>query len=933
MGRKAHVDFPALEYNGSITLVTFLEGYGGSPMIFLIPRWFGKFVACAVCTALILTAPGLQGYRAVAQTLGVGGGVAASGNVPSLLPMPAGPGSLENPDIDLSVYTFELGLPLEDLLALENLAEGSFPAFERHTTQIQGRETLFTNTQLPKDAKQEQTLASLNRLQNARKDWESGKVGRWEAIGHVFDFSGPWQGKPFVKAALLGLHQATPSLGLSLKGEDETNPRLHRDEGESLAKSLKSHIVKLAQEIGERNFVQYENLEQASRTIEKTFRSYGYTPQPQTYQAQGKEFRNWIAEKKGSNPDAPTLILGAHYDTARGTPGADDNASGVAVLLETARLLRNVPTENTVRFVAFSTEEPPFFNTNDMGSAHYAKALRKKGERVGGMVSLEMLGYYSDEEGSQKHPPNLEGRYPTKGNFIALVGDLRSQNFLKGLERHFRKNSEFPLVTASFPSHLVPNIASSDHRSFWEVGYPALMLTDTAFLRNPHYHQKTDTIDRIDYRRLALLTQGLYDTVRDWAQTSASNTLVPKARPLAQPILGLNAVSDNEPPNLSSAKPSDEPLFMEPGDPKSVSPYLAPKPPSNMKGLQNRPWKALQQGMREITAGRGAEAVALARRYRRRFRKAERRLGDRDAYTDLFGRVRRANEHPQGLMEWYSRPSSYRSKVTEDEPERNDYMATPFHKTVTVEIKQQQAMVAMAPSRADGSSPMVVYFRRWLDDSGLASNVPFSVSHGHHYFLVIKDSRQAARLHALLRKVGPFEEAIPDELETLLRQGVVESALVLHKSRLHSVWGWPGYSTLLEGNGVRYSSYGRGDYYDEKIQETIATLWTSRMSALFGDVPATPSPPRSREDEAYFFWGYIAMVTIGMVAGAFLTYWLELPAYAVLGVFIYFAFLPKQSSPGKSLFHGLFLSLATGGVIYLFITLFIPWALGTLTSP
>ena len=205
---------------------------------------------------------------------------------------------------------------------------------------------------------------------------------------------------------------------------------------------------------------------------------------------------------------APEIILvGAHYDSVRGSPGANDNASGVAALLEIGRALKDAGLRRTVRLVAFVNEEPPFFFWGEMGSGVYARAARARGD-IRLMMSLEMLGAYSDEPGGQRYPPFLGWFYPDRANFIAFVSNLESRHVLRRTVEAFRSVSAFPSETLAAPG-MVPGVSLSDQISFWREGYPAIMVTDTAYYRYPHYHTAQDTPDKIDYARMAQVVEGL----------------------------------------------------------------------------------------------------------------------------------------------------------------------------------------------------------------------------------------------------------------------------------------------------------------------------------------------------------------------------------------------------------------------------------------
>jgi Zn-dependent M28 family amino/carboxypeptidase len=249
--------------------------------------------------------------------------------------------------------------------------------------------------------------------------------------------------------------------------------------------------------------------------IEQEFRDLGYAVESQPYECEGTTVRNLIVEKAGSNPELAGIVIGAHYDTVVTTPGADDNATGVAGLLELARLLKNHPTRRTIKFVAFPHEEPPYFFTHLMGSRKYAEALKQKGESVLVMLALEMLGY-AGENHRQLYPVplmRLIGRYPKHGNFIALVGNLRSLAMMSIVRKSMRGQNTVGVESLSAPG-FIPPLFLSDHSSFWKAGYPALMITDTAFLRNPHYHKESDTPDTLNFTFLANVVSSLFAAVQ-----------------------------------------------------------------------------------------------------------------------------------------------------------------------------------------------------------------------------------------------------------------------------------------------------------------------------------------------------------------------------------------------------------------------------------
>ena len=233
----------------------------------------------------------------------------------------------------------------------------------------------------------------------------------------------------------------------------------------------------------------------------------------QCYQAKEVESENLEVSRPGKTRPQEIVLVGAHYDTVEGSPGADDNASGIAALLELSHLFASVETECTLRFVAFTNEEPPFFFWGRMGSAVYAETAKARGEDIRLMISLEMLGAYSDRPGSQGYPPFLKHFYPDRGNFIAMVSNRASREELRQLVAAFQAHSDFPVESlATF--EFVPGVAWSDHLSFWRQGYPAMMVTDTAFYRNAAYHSAADTPERLNYPAMAQVVEGLFHALR-----------------------------------------------------------------------------------------------------------------------------------------------------------------------------------------------------------------------------------------------------------------------------------------------------------------------------------------------------------------------------------------------------------------------------------
>jgi Zn-dependent M28 family amino/carboxypeptidase len=285
---------------------------------------------------------------------------------------------------------------------------------------------------------------------------------------------------------------------------------------EQVTDALKGHVYALADRIGERNLMLPEALHAAERYIAGQWEAQGYSVNRLAYAVKGIECANLEAERHGNRYPLDIILIGAHYDTVFGSPGADDNASGVAALLELSRLFMSSEPEKTIRFVAFVNEEAPFFAGRHMGSLIYAKAAKERGDRIRFMVSLEMLGCYYDTPNSQRYPVLLKYIYPDRANFIAFVSNRHSRSRLLRLVRAFRRNSEFPIEHIAAP-FFVPGVALSDHFSFWRQGYAAIMVTDTAFYRNRWYHTAGDRPDSLHYESFAAVVRGLYLALRDCA--------------------------------------------------------------------------------------------------------------------------------------------------------------------------------------------------------------------------------------------------------------------------------------------------------------------------------------------------------------------------------------------------------------------------------
>lgn len=288
---------------------------------------------------------------------------------------------------------------------------------------------------------------------------------------------------------------------------------------ERLRDELREDVHRLGGAIGERNVDHPAALNLAAEFIEKSLSVGGFRTKREGYDVRGLTCHNIEAELPGRYP-TEIVVVGAHYDSAPGTPGANDNGSGVAALLALARRLGNRPGDRTLRLVAFVNEEPEHFQTELMGSWVYANGCRQRDERITAMLSLETIGYYSEDPGSQHYPaPGLGLIYPSKGNFVAFVGNLASLSQVRQTVGSFRRHAQFPSEGAALPS-VIPGVGWSDHWSFWEHGYPGIMVTDTAPFRYPYYHRATDTPDKLNYEGMARVVAGLEKVIGDLVTTA-----------------------------------------------------------------------------------------------------------------------------------------------------------------------------------------------------------------------------------------------------------------------------------------------------------------------------------------------------------------------------------------------------------------------------
>jgi len=282
-----------------------------------------------------------------------------------------------------------------------------------------------------------------------------------------------------------------------------------------LREELRRDVQTLAGDIGERNLNRYPQLQAAAEFIESSFVRAGLQAKRDSYTLNSVLCHNIDAEVRGSSPEI--VLIGAHYDSVVGAPGANDNGSGVAATLALARRFAARSTSKTLRFVAFVNEEPPFFQTPQMGSFVYASRCKQRGDKIAAMISLETIGYFSDAPHSQKYPaPGLGIFYPTTANFIGFVGNFHSRALVRRAISLFRAQQKIPSEGAALPA-FIPGVSWSDQWSFWQHGFPAMMVTDTALFRYRHYHEPTDTPGKLDYDRFALVVSGLENVIVDLA--------------------------------------------------------------------------------------------------------------------------------------------------------------------------------------------------------------------------------------------------------------------------------------------------------------------------------------------------------------------------------------------------------------------------------
>ncbi len=285
----------------------------------------------------------------------------------------------------------------------------------------------------------------------------------------------------------------------------------------SLQARLGDHVTHLSVTIGQRNLEHPQSLDRAADYLRDQLKSFGYEPQEVSYRCRGFDVHNIFVDVIGTEKPGEILVIGAHYDSVNGSPGANDNASGTAAVVELARRFKTSRPARTIRFVLFPCEVPPHFQTPEMGSLVFADECKRRGENIVGMISIETIGCFSDEENSQRFPvPQLALLYPTKGNFLACVSDQPSRPFGQRVFDLFRAASTMPVEFAALPAE-VPGVGWSDHWSFWQNQYPAVMFTDTAPFRYAHYHKDSDLPGMIDFARMTRVVEGIAKVVESLA--------------------------------------------------------------------------------------------------------------------------------------------------------------------------------------------------------------------------------------------------------------------------------------------------------------------------------------------------------------------------------------------------------------------------------
>ena len=288
--------------------------------------------------------------------------------------------------------------------------------------------------------------------------------------------------------------------------------------GDLSEKNLMNHVKALSHTLPARSY-EKDNLNSSAEYIFNELKKYSNNVRYQNYTVGTNEYKN-VVVTFGPDNNNELYVVGAHYDSFDGLPGADDNASGVAGVIELARLFSINPPPRTVELVAFSLEEPPYFRTENMGSYVHAKSMLNKSLDVKLMISLEMIGYYTTEPNSQEYPVSfMKYFYPTVGDFIAVVGGINELEQTRFFKENMRSNTPLPVYSINAPS-LIPGVDFSDHLNYWLFDYPAIMITDTSFYRNYNYHTENDTWDKLDYKKMAMVVHGVYGSLLNYMKNN-----------------------------------------------------------------------------------------------------------------------------------------------------------------------------------------------------------------------------------------------------------------------------------------------------------------------------------------------------------------------------------------------------------------------------
>lgn len=282
----------------------------------------------------------------------------------------------------------------------------------------------------------------------------------------------------------------------------------------ALRDELRRDVDHLSLRIGERNLMNYPALIAAAKYVDDQFIAAGYKVERQEFKVRDLTCANLIVEIPGTTRPDEIVVVGGHYDTAPGTPGANDNASGTAAMLALARRFADSKPARTLRFVAFTNEEPPYFQTQAMGSWVYAWRCNRRNEKIVAALSLETIGYYTSKPNSQKYPGPFDMVYPAEGNFIGVIGNVGSRQLVRQIVAAFREHGQFPSEGAAIPANVV-GVGWSDHWSFWQAGYPGVMITDTAPFRYPYYHLPGDLPEQINFDHIARIVTGLEGVVKE----------------------------------------------------------------------------------------------------------------------------------------------------------------------------------------------------------------------------------------------------------------------------------------------------------------------------------------------------------------------------------------------------------------------------------